>query len=296
VSASRPDGLILVAQLHELLGSGAANVRVVDTRWYLGRPGAGRQAYEAGHIPGALFMDLDTDLSDEHGLGAPGRHPLPAPQAFALRLGSLGVGSDDYVIVYDDMGGAIAARLWWMLDNLGQRGGAAVLSGGIQAWQVSGYQLTTEVPRFAPASPELAAQWHNVIERDELARKLGAVSLLDGRAPERYRGEVEPIDPQAGHIPTARNAPVANNVDSRGVMRSPDELRSLYGDLVVDGGPTVVSCGSGTTACHNALALRLAGMPDPILYVGSFSDWSRSGMPVVEGADPGSHSDGAAGG
>ena len=284
MSTPRPAGLISVSQLHELLGSGDVNVRVVDARWYLGRPGAGRAAYDDGHIPGAVFMDLDTDLSDEHGRGAPGRHPLPAPQAFARRLGRIGIGSDDYVVTYDDMGGAIAARLWWMLDDLGHRGGTAVLSGGIQAWQAGGYQVTTDVPHLAQASPELAAQWHNVIERDELARKLGAVSLLDGRAPERYRGEVEPIDPQAGHIPTARNAPVANNVDARGVMRSADELRVLYGDLVVAGEPTVVSCGSGTTACHNALALRLAGMPDPILYVGSFSDWSRSGMPVDTGA------------
>ncbi len=122
------------------------------------------------------------------------------------------------------------------------------------------------------------------------------VTLLDGRAPERYRGEIEPIDPQAGHIPTALSAPVADNVDELGAMRAPDELRTIYGALTIVGRPTVVSCGSGITACHDALAMRLAGMPDPILYVGSFSDWSRSGMPVTTGAQPGSAEEGAAAG
>src|SRR4051812_18943078 len=169
--------------------------RVVDVRWYLGRPGAGRAAYDEGHIPTAIFLDLDTDLSDHDGLGAPGRHPLPSASAFARRLGERGVGSDDLVVVYDDMGGTIAARLWWMLDNLGHRGGVAVLNGGIGAWTAAGNPLTKEEPRLAPRELELAEQWRNVIERDELAGRLSELTLIDGRAAERYRGEVEPIDP-----------------------------------------------------------------------------------------------------
>ena len=145
----------------------------------------------------------------------------------------------------------------------------------------------TDSARLPAATIELASEWTRVIERDDLAARLGSVSVLDGRAPERYRGEVEPVDPVAGHIPTAVNAPVTANVTDTGAMRAADELRMMYSALTVDGRPTVVSCGSGTTACHNALALRLAGMPDPILYVGSFSDWSRSGMPVATGPEPG---------
>jgi thiosulfate/3-mercaptopyruvate sulfurtransferase len=285
LTGSRSSSLISAAELHARLAD--ERLRIADVRWYLNRPGAGRAAYDAGHIPGAIFVDLDTDLSDEHGYGAPGRHPLPSPQDVARRLGALGIGSDDLVVVYDDLGGAIAARLWWMLDNLGHRGGVAVLDGGIGAWQRAGLELSTDKPEPEPATLELAGEWHNVIEREELAARLADLTVLDGRAPERYRGEVEPIDPKAGHIPTALNAPVTNNVDARGAMRPPAELRDVYLDLATEGRPTVVSCGSGTTACHNALAMRVAGLPDPILYVGSFSDWSRSGMPVATGAERG---------
>src|SRR4051812_901124 len=124
--------LIDATQLHERLRD--QNVRIVDTRWYLNKPGAGRAAYDTGHIPTAIFLDLDMDLADPSGFGAPGRHPLPSPRAFAQRLGERGIGSDDFVVAYDDVGGTVAARLWWMLDNLGHRGGVAVLDGGLAAW------------------------------------------------------------------------------------------------------------------------------------------------------------------
>ncbi len=284
--------LIEPGELHARLGD--RHLRVADVRWYMNRAGAGRAAYDAGHIPGALFLDLDTDLSDERGYGAPGRHPLPAPREFTRQLGRLGIGSDDFVVAYDDDSGTTAARLWWMLDNLGHRGGAAVLDGGMRAWQAAGFELAQDERQFPPAVLELAGEWRNVIARDDLALRLGSVTLLDVRAAERYRGEVEPIDPKAGHIPTAVNAPAANDGDVRGVMRSADELRATYGGLVVDDRPTVVSCGSGVTACHSALAMRISGMPDPILYVGSFSDWSRSGMPVTDGPEPGATPEGEA--
>jgi thiosulfate/3-mercaptopyruvate sulfurtransferase len=261
-------------------------LRVCDVRWYLNRPGDGRAAYDDGHIPGAIFLDLDEDLADPHGLGAPGRHPLPAPTDFARRLGRLGIGSRHLVVAYDDAGGVNAARLWWMLDTLGHRGGVAVLDGGIGAWQEAGHPLATTEPDYPPEELELATEWARVVERDHLARRLGSVVVLDARAPERYRGEVEPIDPVAGHIPTAVSAPTAANLAADGRLQPADELRRLYESHAARG-EVVVSCGSGTTACHDALAMRLAGLPDPTLYVGSFSDWSRSGMPVATGPEPG---------
>ena len=278
--------LISVEELAARLGD--RHTRVADVRWYLNRPGAGRTAYAAGHIPGAIYVDLDDDLSDPAGLGAPGRHPLPSPAAFRDRLEQLGINSGDLVVAYDDAGGVNDARLWWMLDNLGHRGGAAVLDGGLQAWQTAGQPLSANAVNLPRGHVELAGEWHGTIARQELASRLGALNLLDARAPERYRGEVEPIDPVAGHIPTAISAPTSSNLTGDGHLLAPGELARLYGGLVDEQRPTVVACGSGTTACHNALAMRLAGLPDPILYVGSFSDWSRSGMPVVTGAQPGS--------
>jgi len=282
---TRNSPLISADDLHGLIGS--EHIRIADVRWYLNRPEAGRAAYAEGHVPTAVFVDLDEDLADHDGLGAPGRHPLPSPQAFAARMGELGFGSDDLIVAYDDVGGSIAARMWWMLDNLGHSGGAAVLDGGVQAWRAAGYDLSSEEVMHPPRRMKLRTKWTNVIERDDLARRLGALTLLDARSPERYRGEVEPIDPVAGHIPTAVSAPVNDNLDAKGRMKTADELRAAYRPLLEDGRPTVVACGSGTTACHDILALRVAGLPEPILYVGSYSDWSRSGMPIATGSDPG---------
>lgn len=262
-----------------------SRVRVIDVRWYLLKPGAGRAAYDAGHIPGARFLDLDADLSAAIG---DGRHPLPLPADFARRLGGFGIGSDEFVVGYDDSGGTVAARLWWMLDNLGHRGGVAVLDGGLAAWTAAGLPLTSDEPVWPPTILELASEWSGVLGRDEVARLLGSVTLLDGRAPERYRGEVEPIDPAAGHIPTALNFPTAGNLASDGRFLPAAELGERFGALFDSGAPVVNSCGSGTTACHNALAMRLAGLPEPMLYVGSFSDWSTAGMPVVDGSEAGS--------
>ena len=263
-------------------------VRIVDVRWYLGKPGAGRAAYEAGHLPGAIFLDLDDDLSDHLGFGAPGRHPLPSPAAFRRRLGEVGIGDGDLVVAYDDVGGWVAARLWWMLDDLGHEA-AAVLDGGFPAWIGAGLPVTDEPTVVVPGpGPRLADAWQNVISRDELRDRLGSVLLLDARAAPRYRGEIEPVDPVAGHIPTARSAPIDGNLGPDGRFRSPEALRTRFARLGVDGAIGVVtSCGSGTSAAHHSLAMRVAGIPDPILYVGSFSDWSRSGYPVATGPEPG---------
>ena len=271
---------------------------VVDLRWYLGKPGGGRAAYEEGHIPGAIFLDLDEDLADPNGLGAPGRHPLPSPEAFRARMAAAGIRDGARVVAYDDVGGWVAARLWWMLDNLGfgRRGKdgewVGVLDGGIKAWTEAGQPLSTEsVAPPAGAELTLGPAWHGVIERQELKDRLGDVTLLDARGAPRYRGEVEPIDPVAGHIPTAVSAPYDTNLRPDGTMKSAAELRgqfASFGIVVSGSGPeAVMSCGSGTSACHHSLAMRVAGLPDPILYVGSYSDWSRSGESVATGDEPG---------
>src|SRR4029079_18610261 len=165
--------LAQVDKLAARLATNGDRLRVADVRWYLNRPGAGRAAYDAGHIPGAIFVNLDDDLSDHAGLGAPGRHPLPSPDAFARRLGGLGIGSEHFVVAYDDAGGTMAARLWWMLDNLGHKGGGAVLDGGVKRWISAGHPLSRSVPEYPPAQLDLAHEWSHVIGRDDLAKRLG---------------------------------------------------------------------------------------------------------------------------
>lgn len=292
--------LVSVDRLAEWLGQPDPTI-VVDLRWYLGRPGDGHAAYLEGHLPGAVFLDLDEDLADLGGFGSPGRHPLPDPEAFVARMAAAGIGDGARVVGYDDVGGWVAARLWWMLDNLGfgRRGidgeWAGVLDGGIKAWTDGGRALETGAApdSAAAASLTLHGPWHGVIERDALKRRLGTLTLLDARGAPRYRGETEPVDPVAGHIPTAISAPYDTNLAPDGRLLDAAVLRRQYGELGIDDasgrtGPDVVlSCGSGTSACHHALAMRVAGLPDPILYVGSYSDWSRSGEPVATGPEPG---------
>lgn len=260
-------------------------LRVVDVRWYLGRPGEGRGAYDAGHVPGATFVDVDTDLVAPTG---PGRHPLPDPAVFAARLGALGIGSGHEVVVYDDVGGWVAARLWWMLDDLGHRA-VSVLDGGYQAWVGAGQPVSTIVPSWPAAHLALADRWARVVDRDGLRARLGEVVVLDARAAPRYRGEVEPIDPVAGHIPTALNAPTDGNLGPDGRFLTAGELESRFAALGAAGADreVVTSCGSGVSACHSALAMRIAGLADPILYPGSWSDWSTAGYPVATGPEPG---------
>ena len=289
--------LVSVAELGAWLAQPTPPI-VVDLRWYLGRPGDGHRAYLEGHVPGAIFLDLDDDLANPNGLGAPGRHPLPDPDAFVARMAAVGIGDGARVVGYDDVGGWVAARLWWMLDDLGfgRRGSegesVGVLDGGIKAWLDAGRALETSVPA-APARParrSLAGPWHGIIEREALKGRLGDVTLLDARAPERYRGEVEPVDPVAGHIPTAISAPYGASLDAEGRLKDAEGLRARYAQLGITpsgGEDVVVSCGSGTSATHHSLAMRAAGLPDPILYVGSYSDWSRSGEPIATGPEPG---------
>lgn len=260
-------------------------LRICDVRWFLTEPGRGRRDYAVAHIPGAIFVDVDRDLVAATG---PGRHPLPSPAAFARRMGELGIGREHEVVAYDQGGGTIAARLWWMLDAIGHPR-VGLLDGGLAAWMAIGGPLETAIPDHPPATlPAARSTWPRTIDREALAGSLGSVRLIDVRAPERYRGEVEPVDPVAGHIPTAVNLPTTGHLGPDGRFLPPGMIAARFREAGVrDGTPTVVHCGSGVNACHTLFALRLAGLPEATLYSGSYSDWSRSGMPVLTGDEPG---------
>lgn len=261
---------------------GDPRLRIADVRWYLGDLRRGRDEYAAGHIPGAVFVDLDHDLAAPVGSG---RHPLPDPTAFTDRMAGLGFGDAHTIVAYDTSRGMVAARLWWMLDNLGHHD-VAVLDGGLEAWTQAGGELTQVLPTHLRTALSLADRWSGTIDRAQLAADPEAVDLVDVRAPERYRGETEPVDRVPGHIPGARNRPVATLVDERGRMLPPDRLRTLIVDGPRAERPQVVSCGSGVNACFAILASRVAGLPDPLLYAGSYSDWSAAHLPVHTGDAP----------
>ena len=272
--------LITPDELRTRLGD--PQLAVFDVRWWLADPPKGRRDYLAAHIPGARFVDMDTDLVAAEG---PGRHPLPSPADFAERMRAIGLRDGDEAVVYDDNGGTVAARLWWMLDDLGFPL-VRLLNGGLPAWTADGGPLDAVVPLASgPGTLTLARGWRRTIAREALMPRLGSVALLDARAPERYRGDIEPIDPVAGHIPTALNRPLSGNLGADARFLPADQLAARFAGL---GDEVVVSCGSGVNACHNALAMRLAGLPAPLLYPGSYSDWSRAGMPIATGDLPGS--------
>ena len=267
-------------------------VRIVDLRWALSGPPA-REKYLAGHLPGAVYVDMERDLSRH---GGPGRHPFPSPEDFARVLGRIGVGTDTHVVVYDDGGGSVAARMWFMLRVHGHER-ASVLDGGYAAWVSAGLPVTQEEPRIAPLPPPpLRLDDSRLVDRAQVAallarrKEMGArrALVMDARAPERYRGEAEPVDKRAGHIPGALNAPFSGNL-KEGRFRPSAELRAIYDRLgAAQASELVASCGSGVTACHTLLALELAGLPRGKLYVGSWSDWSsQPGVPIATGADPG---------
>ncbi len=265
------------------------HARLLDAR-------PGPDAYAAGHLPGALHADLDRDLSTAkahgHDPARGGRHPLPTPDAFAAQLGAWGTGRDDDVIVYDAAGGANAAtRLWWMLRALGHAR-VAVLDGGFAAAVAAGVATETGAPTVAPKPPHPHAGWTRpTADADAVDARRGdsAFVVLDVRSGERFRGDAEPFDPIAGHIPGARNVPFAENLGKDGRFKPPRELRALYEGLLAGRAPTqlIVHCGSGVTACHTLLALDLAGLPGAALYVGSWSEWCRSERPQAKGSGEG---------
>ncbi|MEU2739979.1 sulfurtransferase [Streptomyces sp. NPDC007095] len=261
---------------------------VLDIRWQLSTataagaaPFDGRAAYAAGHIPGAVFVDLDAELAGEPGVG--GRHPLPDLEVFGEAMRTAGVSADRDVVVYDGGVGWAAARAWWLLGWTGHPS-VRVLDGGLAAW--SG-PVSSEIPEPAPGTFEPAAGARPLLDADGAAALARTGLLLDARAGERYRGEVEPIDPVGGHIPGAVSAPTTENVTETGEFRPSGELAERFKSLGVTGTSEVgVYCGSGVSAAHEVLALAVAGIP-AALYVGSWSEWSRDGSrPVAVGPDP----------
>ena len=253
-------------------------VRIVDTRWYLDPARRGRDAYASGHIPGAIHLEIDRDLSAPGGRrGGPiGRHPWPPVEQVERVMGAAGIGPDTFVVAYDDQAGSVAARLWFLLRAHGHDA-AAVLDGGLPKWVAEGRPLDTHVPVVA-ARPFVARLRPELLaSKEELRVPSPARLVIDARAAERYRGETEPIDPRAGHIPGAVSAPYTGNLtsDAQPVFRPPDELRDRFVALGADRTEPVVYCGSGVTACHDLLALHLAALPGR-LYPGSWSEWSSN--------------------
>jgi thiosulfate/3-mercaptopyruvate sulfurtransferase len=283
-----PDGgaLITVAGLAELVAMPAPPT-LLDVRWRLGGP-PGIDLYRAGHIPGAVFTDLDRDLAAPPGPG--GRHPMPAAADFEAAMRRAGVRDNQPVVVYDDADSTAAARAWWLLRYFGHRQ-VRVLDGGFAAWTAAGHPVETGLPASAPAAGDFTASPGHLplLDADGAAALARTGVLLDARAGARYRGETEPVDPVAGHIPGAVSAPTVENVQKDGTFLPPVDLARRFAALGVgaDGDAAVGAyCGSGVTAAHEVLALTLAGIP-AALYTGSWSEWiTDPSRPVATGPDP----------
>lgn len=265
---------------------GTAQLCLVDCRASLQDPFAGRAAYEQSHLPGATFADLLEDLSGPIVPGRTGRHPLPAVDTFVDKLRGWGLNRTSQVVAYDDAGGAFAARLWWMLRWVGHDA-VAVLDGGYSAWLAEQRPVTRELPAPARGDFSAALRPELLVSAKELAAQQStARKLFDARAPERFRGDVEPIDPVAGHIRGAVNLPFAANLRD-GHFVSPAELRERFARALGDTAPedSIVYCGSGVTACHDVLAFARAGLPLPKLYAGSWSEWITDPSRPIERGD-----------
>ncbi|WP_370263813.1 MULTISPECIES: sulfurtransferase [unclassified Cryobacterium] len=270
-----------------------SDIRVLDVRWKLGDP-PGLGEYRAGHIPGAVYVDLDTELAG-HGEPPDGRHPLPGIAALQAAARRWGLTDADTVVVYDDLGGMSAARAWWLLRHAGVRE-VLLLDGALAAWRRAGLPLATGDEPAPAGTVTLSYGSLPVLDADAAARLARTGVLLDARAAERYRGDTEPIDPRAGHIPGAVSAPTAANLTADGFFRPAAELRARFEALGVSDAGTVragtvlastvgVYCGSGVTAAHEAAALTIAGFV-PALYPGSWSQWSNLPGRPVETGDP----------
>lgn len=269
--------LITASELAALLQQGNQKLLVADCRYALTDPAAGAQAYAKGHIPGAVYADLGELLSGAT-TGMNGRHPLPDPQVFADGMAALGANDDTRVIAYDAEDSSFAARLWWLLRWIGHEN-VRVLDGGLKAWLDTGGELSTAAPQ--PSRGRLGLRnramptvtFTDVLANVESKEKL----VVDARSPDRYRGENETIDPAAGHIPGALNRYFKENLQADGTFKSPATLQEEFRQLLGDTSPEQVihQCGSGVTACHNLLAMEIAGLKGATLYPGSWSEWCR---------------------
>ncbi|RJF99566.1 sulfurtransferase [Noviherbaspirillum saxi] len=261
---------------------------VIDCRHDLTNPAAGAEAYAGGHIPGARFASLDTDLSDKSpGSNGKfrGRHPLPQPTAFVETLRRWGVNHSSQVIAYDEHGGMFAARLWWMLRWVGHQA-VAVLDGGLPTWLARGLPLSKDVVTPVRGNVEPHSSLVATVNVDDVLANLNTPTriVIDARAPDRFRGENETLDPVGGHIPGAKNRFFKDNLTTDGRFKSADELRSDFSALLISPEASIVQCGSGATACHNLLAMEIAGLSGAALYPGSWSEWCADpGRPVARG-------------
>jgi thiosulfate/3-mercaptopyruvate sulfurtransferase len=287
--------IISAAELRQLLEK-QGDVVVFDCRHRLDKPEAGEAMYLAGHIPGALYANLDTDLAGPKLLtpsGHSGRHPLPEAGDWMRRIGEWGIGPQTQVVAYDDAGGMTAGRLWWMLRAVGHMA-VAVLDGGLPAWTTVGGSLeagTVQPARLlSPYPGRFRSEW--VADMDEVRAQVtnpdseAKYLIVDARTPERFRGEVEPYGPIAGHIPGAQNLYYGGNLNADATFRSAEELRARFAPVVAAAGEreVVMSCGSGVSACHNLLAMEIAGLPTARLFPNSWSGWTATpGLPVAKG-------------
>ena len=248
---------------------------IFDCRFSLADTTAGAKAYRHGHIPGARYADLNKDLSSPV-KSYTGRHPLPDFAALTKQLGLWGVNNRSQIVVYDDAGGAFAGRMWWLLRTMGHQK-VAVLDGGIRQWQKQNHPISTVLPKVTPAQFRCyldQGQWLNAAQVEN-GLASGSITLIDARTPERYAGQQEPIDPVAGHVPKAINHPFQRNLDKNGLFLPAKQLKSQFQTLTDSRNPKqlVHMCGSGVTACHNLLAMEVAGLSGSKLYAGSWSEW-----------------------
>ncbi|MFW3896478.1 sulfurtransferase [Pseudomonas bharatica] len=267
--------LIAPRQLAERLGE--PKLVILDCRFALEDVDYGQRSYAEGHIAGAHFADLERDLSGPVVKGVTGRHPLPQPGRLIERFQQWGISNDSDVVLYDDGPGAFAARAWWLLAWLGKRNGVSILDGGLKAWHAAGLPLSLDPAERHEGTFSGKPDPKLLVSAQQLRERLGdpALTLLDARALPRFRGEVEPIDPVAGHIPGAQCAAFTDNLGNDGRFLPPDQLKARFAAMLGSRKPEelVAYCGSGVTACHNLFALSLAGYPLAPLYAGSWSEW-----------------------
>jgi len=267
--------LISAAQLQQRLAD--PDLLLLDCRFALDDPAYGQRSYNDGHIPGAQYADLERDLSGAIHQGITGRHPLPEPAQLLQRLRQWGLHQQSSVVLYDDGPNAFASRAWWLLAWLGKREGVYLLDGGLKAWREASGALTHDLPNPQLGTFNGSADTRLLLSAAQLQQRLGdtQMTLLDARGLPRFRGEVEPIDPVAGHIPGAQCAAFTDNLDSDGHFLSPAQLRQRFAAQLGErpASALVAYCGSGVTACHNLFALCLAGYPLAALYAGSWSEW-----------------------